>query len=232
MNKCLPSGRAGKPAYRVHMVTKLPRPAWIRDRERKAGEREARRAELLKVRAWMDRLYGYVPASWAVHTLGLARSSVSNALRRGEVRREALSLPDGHVLTVVSIQDIAKLRPRKPLPAVQIPEPRHPQAVGKVWTAEDMIKAGHTEAEAQTPGAPTPTPTPAAKPPRRDTQKRSKGRGVARSTPKGRTAQRGSNARTPDPGANAPRTGGRNDDACDRDRGRVAQGSALRTPGS
>ncbi len=161
---------------------------------------------MMKVRAWMDRLYGYMPASWATHTVGITAAAITNAIARGQVRQERLTLPTGHVLQLVSIQDVAKIRPRKgrTLPPVSIPPAVHPQAAGAVLTAATLLDQGAAPAEDRQPAVFTKPKQPPGSP-----RNASKGRGVARSTPGVRKPQRGSNGKTPALGRKrAPNRGG------------------------
>lgn len=65
--------------------------------------------------SWLAGNPGYVPASWAWHLLGMARATVSTYQSRGQIRVVRFVFPDKKILTLVSLQDCARIvaQPRR-----------------------------------------------------------------------------------------------------------------------
>lgn len=68
-----------------------------------------RRAHAERFRGWLAQLPGYVPAAWARHLTGASKAAISLAQSQGRVRSERFTFPDGHVLTLISLQDALRL---------------------------------------------------------------------------------------------------------------------------
>jgi hypothetical protein len=112
-------------------ATVEPKPA-LQPRRRRLpdGVYTQQLARLGKAREFLNQLPGYLPASWCAHVLGLARSAIPAAIRKGRVRREVLIAPDGFELELVAIQDVARIGRRRGEPGAVPPyRPRRGRGV-------------------------------------------------------------------------------------------------------